>query len=220
MKHFLRQVWPLILLVIVGLILWHTLMAQGAPSAQASRVARLTGTATVSGSTVVDENISFLAPPRLSAAFLNRVLDAYRSPAAGLGSQIYGLGRQYGINSDLLMAIFGNESRFGTTGEARVSRSVGNLRCLDVSYAPYHPSCADGYAQFPSWVDGMGAFYRLLKVGYIEGLVTIPAAGHRCTTLAQVIPVWAPVADGNNPAGYIRNVLTFLRAWYAGRVRP
>jgi hypothetical protein len=187
---------------------------------QVAQAATQVSSTKVSAPASVDASVSFQASPRLSPAFLNRVLAAYRSPAAGLGQQIYDLGRQYGVNSDLLLAIFGHESAFGTTGEARVSRSVGNLRCLDESYALYRPSCADGYAQFPSWLDGIGAFYRLIQVGYVDGLVTIPIVGHRCTTLAQVIPVWAPASDGNDPAAYINDVLSFLRAWYEGRIKP
>lgn len=217
----MKQTWKIwvTLTLVVALLVGGSLLMKGRP-ARANVTARFVLSDQTPQSQLTS-NLSFLSQPRLSPVFIDQVLAAYHSPAAGLGAQIYSLGRQAGINSDLLLAIYGNESTFGTTGEARVSHSVGNLRCLDASYTHYHPSCADGYAQFPrGWIDGIGAFYHLLKVGYVQGLVTIPLVGHRCTTLAQVIPVWAPASDGNNPAGYINNVLTFLRAWYAGRVKP
>lgn len=217
MRQVSRTFWTVVLLALLALVAWNLLASHGVQAQQATPPA---STATSAVALPLNQNISFLSQPRLSPAFIDKVLAAYHSPATGLGQQIYDLGRQYGVNSDLLLAIFGHESLFGTTGEARVSRSVGNLRCLDDSYAPYHPGCADGYAQFGTWRDGIGAFYRLLKVGYVDGRVTIPLVGHRCTTLAQVIPVWAPVSDGNNPGAYIKDVLTFLRAWYAGEVKP
>lgn len=212
-----RTFWTVVLLALFSLIAWNAVRSNGVQAQQATRPA---STATAAATLSLNQNISFVSQPRLSPAFINKVLAAYHSPAAGLGQQVYNLGRQSGINSDLLLGIFGHESLFGTTGEARVSRSVGNLRCLDSSYASYHPSCADGYAQFGNWLDGIGAFYRLLRVGYVDGAVTIPITGHRCTTLAQVIPVWAPTGDGNDPGAYIKDVLTFLQTWYTGRVKP
>ena len=214
MKQISRTFWTIALLTLLSLVGWNLIASHGVQAQHA------TPPATVAVSSTLDQNISFLSQPRLSPAFIDKVLSAYHSPAAGLGQQIYNLGQQYGVNSDLLLGIYGHESLFGTTGEARKSRSVGNLRCLDSSYAPYHPSCADGYAQFPTWFDGIGAFYRLLKVGYLNGVVTTPIVGHRCTTLAQVIPVWAPVSDGNDPIAYINDVLSFLHAWDSGRVKP
>jgi hypothetical protein len=216
-RKFQRRALITTLLVLLALAYWQVRSLNIHGSATQAQPVQAISTA---ASQPLNKNISFLAQPRLSAAFINRVLAAYHSPAAGLGAQIYNLGQQSGVNSDLLLGIFGHESLFGTTGEAHVSRSVGNLRCLDSSYAPYHTRCANGYAQFPSWLDGIGAFYRLLKVGYIDGLVTVPIVGHRCTTLAQVIPVWAPVGDGNDPGAYIGDVLTFLHTWYTGGLKP
>jgi len=216
MRQISRTLWTIGLLALASLLAWNLLLSRGAQALQAIPPASTATSAALS----LNQNISFVSQPRLSPAFLNQVLAAYHSPAAGLGQQIYDLGRHYDINSDLLLAIFGHESLFGTTGEARVSRSIGNLRCLDSSYAPYHPGCSDGYAQFPTWLDGVGASDRLLRVGYVDGAVTIPITGHRCTTLAQVIPVWAPAADGNNPGAYIRDVLAFLQTWYSGEVKP
>ena len=208
------KIWATLALALLTMITWSTLGSRGS----APQITRAVFAS--APQTHLDKNVSLLSQPRLSPAFLNKVLAAYHSPAQGLGQQIYELGRQAGVNSDLLAALFGHESLFGTTGEARISKSVGNLRCLDRSYATYRPSCADGYAQFAHWIDGIGASYRLLKVGYIDGLVTIPLVGHRCTTLAQVIVVWAPTSDGNAPDAYIQDVLTFLSAWYDGRVKP
>lgn len=208
-----RIIGFLVLLTMLGLVVWCTFVLYGvqtrvvqSPSASVSTLVVLSPT----------PDMSFLSQPRLDPAFINRVLSAYHSPAAGLGLQIYNLGRQYGVNTDLVLGMFGLESQFGTTGEARVTRSPGNLRCIDESYRQYQPTCADTYAWFPNWVNGFGAMIRLIKVGYIQGKVT----GVSCPTLATAIPHWAPKADGGNPPVYISNVLTFLHAWYAGKVKP
>jgi hypothetical protein len=213
MKQLSRAFWTIVLLGLLGLMGWNALASHGV---QAQRATQPTSAATSAATPHLDQNISFSSQPHLGPAFINKVLVAYHSPAAGLGQQIYNLGRQYEVNTDLVLGIFGKESLFGTTGEATSTRSPGNLRCIDPSYKQYQPTCADTYAWFSSWANGFGAMIRLIKIGYVEGVVT----GSPCPTLALAIPHWAPVADGGNPPIYISNVLTFLRAWYAGRSKP
>jgi hypothetical protein len=93
-----------------------------------------------------------LGSPTISAAFINRVLAAYHSPAAGLGQVLYDDGVQSGIDPVYALAFFLHESAFGTTGEARKTLALGNERCI-----PDRP-CVDldrgGYAQMQSWEDG------------------------------------------------------------------
>ena len=151
-------------------------------------------------------------PPQLSPSFLNRVLASYGSPAQGTGQALYALGQRYGISSDVALAFFGHESTFGTTGEARASRSLGNLRCLDASYDDLHSSCRDGYAWFPTWEAGFEAYYRLLRNLYVNTW--------HLTTFAQVIHRYAPASDHNDEVAYVRDLVAFLSAWYQGRVRP
>jgi hypothetical protein len=152
------------------------------------------------------------SPPRLNPSFLNQVLASYGSPAQGAGQALYALGRRYGISSDVALAFFGHESTFGTTGEARASRSLGNLRCLDASYDDLHPFCRDGYAWFPTWEAGFEAYYRLLRNLYVNTW--------HLTTLAEVIHRYAPASDHNDEVAYVRDLVAFLSAWYQGRVRP
>src|SRR5579859_6595526 len=92
--------------------------------------------ATVQDSTVytfslhVDFSYSVAGSPTVSAAFINWVLAAYHSPAAGKGQALYDLGVKYGIDPVYALAFFWHESGFGTTGEATVTRSLGNERCI------------------------------------------------------------------------------------------
>jgi len=153
---------------------------------------------------------SVLGKPTITAAFINRVLASYNSPAAGLGQQMYDLGVKYGIDPVYALAFFMHESLFGTTGEARATLSLGNLRCI-----PTRP-CIDknigGFAQMNSWADGFEQWYKLIRNLYVAqwGLVTVD----------KIIPVYAPSSDHNNVAGYIAALKHEIDTWHAGILRP
>ena len=154
--------------------------------------------------------------PTISAAFINQVLAAYHSPAAGLGQALYDLGVKYGIDPVFALAFFWHESGFGTTGEARVTRSLGNERCL--ADRPCIDQDRGGYALMQSWQDGFEHWYRLILYGYVQGQVTIPIVGHVCTTVDQIVPVYAPSSDGNDEAAYIAAVKHAVDTWRHGVV--
>jgi hypothetical protein len=153
---------------------------------------------------------SVLGKPTINADFINRVLANYNSPAAGKGQALYDLGVQYGIDPVFALAFFMHESLFGTTGEARATLSLGNLRCI-----PTRP-CIDqdrgGYAQMNSWVDGFEQWYKLIRNLYVAqwGRVTVD----------QIIPKYAPNSDGNNEAEYIATLKHEIDTWHAGILRP
>ena len=153
---------------------------------------------------------SVLGKPTITADFINRVLASYGSPAAGLGQQMYDLGVQYGIDPVYALAFFMHESQFGTTGEARTTMSLGNLRCI-----PTRP-CIDqnrgGYAQMNNWTDGFEQWFKLIRNLYVAqwGRVTVD----------QIIPKYAPNSDGNNEAEYIATLKREVDVWHAGNLRP
>ncbi|HEY6541773.1 MAG TPA: hypothetical protein VIZ18_12580 [Ktedonobacteraceae bacterium] len=164
----------------------------------------------------VDSSYSVAGPPTVSAAFITRVLVAYRSPTAGDGQALYDLGVKYGIDPVYALAFFWHESGFGTAGEATVTRSLGNERCI-----PDRP-CIDrnrgGFALMQSWEDGFDHWYRLILYGYVQGQVTLPIVGHDCTTVDQIVPVYAPGGDGNDVAAYIAAVKHAVTTWWRGQV--
>lgn len=153
---------------------------------------------------------SVLGKPTISADFINQVLASYHSPTAGMGQSLYDLGVKYGIDPVYPLAFFMHESLFGTTGEARVTLSLGNSRCI-----PDRP-CVDqdrgGYAKMNSWQDGFEQWYKLIRNLYIAqwGRVTID----------QIIPKYAPNSDGNNEAAYIAILKHEIDTWRAGILRP
>ncbi len=153
---------------------------------------------------------SVLGKPTITVDFINQVLASYNSPAAGKGQALYDLGVKYGIDPVYALAFFMHESLFGSTGEARATLSLGNLRCI-----PTRP-CIDqnigGFAQMNSWEDGFEQWYKLIRNLYVAqwGLVTVD----------RIIPTYAPSSDHNNVAGYIAALKHEIDSWHAGILRP
>lgn len=203
----------LCLLVVVCVVAWLLLftnvltpLAKGKPSITVS-LPSLNGVTFAqppapSGARVLDR-------PSLSASFVNRVLAAYHSPAVGTGQFLYDLSQRYGIDDAYALAFFMHESLFGTTGVARATLSLGNIRC-----SPGY-SCIEGYRAYATWPAGYLDWYRLIKDGYVDGQVSRRCP---CVTVEQIIPVYAPASDGNNEQAYIAAVRSAVAAWRAGRV--
>lgn len=194
----------LLLLVLASL----ALAAQNAP---ASRATSDQATYHVSLNASHDSS-SIIGKPTISAAFIDQVLRRAGSPARGTGEALYRLGVQYGIDPVFALAFFHHESSYGTTGEARVTRSLGNERCIED-----RPCTSNGYAVMRSWIDGYEHWYSLLLYGYVQGKVTLPIAGHTCSTIEQIIPVYAPASDHNDEQAYISAVEQDVAQWRAGQ---
>lgn len=147
---------------------------------------------------------SVLGQPTITPDFINQVLAAYHSPAAGKGQTLYDMGVKYGIDPTFALAFFMHESTFGTRGEAQLSLSLGNLRCIP------NFKCQDGYAWFNSWEDGFEAWYKLIRNLYVAiwGL----------TTVDQIIPRYAPTSDNNNEAAYIGALKRAIDTWHVGQI--
>jgi hypothetical protein len=142
--------------------------------------------------------------PTVSAAFINQVLAYYHSPAGGLGQSLYHLGVHYNINPTYALAFFMHESMFGTLGVARVTLSLGNIRC-STGYA-----CLYGYRTYSSWASGFADWYRLIREVYIHQW--------HLTTIEQIVPTYAPSGDHNNVIGYITAVEQAVSTWQSGKV--
>ncbi len=143
--------------------------------------------------------------PTLSAAFIDKVLAAFHSRAAGTGEALYSLGVQYGIDPAYALAFFMHESTFGTTGVARATLSLGNIRCT-----PGY-QCIEGYRAYASYQNGYLDWYRLIRNLYITQW--------HLTTVQAIIPVYAPSSDHNDVASYIAAIERAVRTWRAGEVR-
>ena len=146
---------------------------------------------------------SILGPPSLSAAFINRVLSAYHSPAVGLGSVLYADSLTSGIDDAYPLAFFLHESSMGNMGWATVNHSLGNIRCTPGW------SCGGGYRFYATWAAGCHDWYRLITSEYLS---------RHLSTIPTIIPVYAPSADHNNEHAYITAVLSAVSVWRAGRL--
>ncbi|HJT54862.1 MAG TPA: glucosaminidase domain-containing protein [Ktedonobacteraceae bacterium] len=143
-------------------------------------------------------------PPTMSISFINRVLSASRSPAAGLGQALYEGGKRSGIDPVYALAFFQHESSFGRTGWAALNRSLGNIRC-SAGYA-----CRGGYRSYATWQAGFLDWYHLIRTLYIDQW--------HLTTVAQIVPVYAPASDHNNVSAYIQAVEHAVDTWRSGTV--
>ena len=163
-----------------------------------------------------DAAYSVVSTPRIPVKHLNVILAAYHSPMTGMGQLIYDLGRKYQVSSDYALAFWLHESTLGTQGEATVTFSPGNERCLQ------DRPCIDrdrgGYAQMQNWQDGIAHWYMLIHFGYVQGQITRSIVGHVCTTIDQIIPVYAPSRDHNNEQAYIAALKYAVDHWRAGEV--
>jgi|GEM_PF-480547 len=158
---------------------------------------------------------SVLGAPSVNAAFINRVLSSYNSPAAGKGQALYDMGVKYGIDPAFALAFFQHESSFGKAGEASTTLSLGNSRCVPDAACvntsgqtcQANESC---YAAFPTWEAGFEAWYKLIRNLYV--------AVWGLTTVDQIIPKYAPNADHNDEKSYIAALKKELDAWRTGQI--
>jgi len=143
--------------------------------------------------------------PSISADFINHVLDSYHSPARGKGQALYDYGVKYGIDPAYALAFFMHESSFGTTGVARMTRSLGNIRA-SAGYQNYQ-----GYRLYHTWEAGFEDWYELIADLYV--------AQWKLTTVDQIVPVYAPSSDNNDVTAYIQAVKTAVDRWRGGTVQ-
>jgi hypothetical protein len=150
-------------------------------------------------SLVADAN-SIVGSPSLSASYIDQKLASVGSPARGIGTALYRLSQEYHIDIAHALAFFHHESSYGLKGVAASTRNFGNIRCS----AGYACDPTGGYRSYRSWEEGAKDWFSLLYHGYIKGGVSKRCP---CTTVAAIIPVYAPAADNNNEAAYISSIL-------------
>ena len=129
----------------------------------------------------------------------------YNSPASGQGQALYDLGMQYNIDPVYALAFFMHESSFGTTGVARVTLSLGNIRATP-GYDSYN-----GYRKYKTWQAGFEDWYKLIKTLYVQKW--------HLSTIDQIIPVYAPSSDNNDVDAYVQSIKSAVDAWRLGQIQ-
>jgi len=205
--------WPRVanaklLLILLGVAVGWFLITMGLPAlskgaAQSGRYMSVAmsqgGSAPVIGGNSNSSRV--LGQPSISPSKIDAVLKSYNSPATGVGQAMYDKGLQYGIDPAYALAFFVHESTAGTRGIATVTKSIGNIRYTS-GYENYQ-----GFRKYPTWEAGIEDWYKLIKELYVNGW--------KLSTVEAIVPVYAPAADSNNPAAYIKSVNDLVATWRA-----
>lgn len=157
--------------------------------------------------TLHDYTVIGLPSPDLTEAEFVAILQKAHSPAQGAASAVWNYCRRRGVSPAFLLAMFKAESSFGLKGTATQTHSWGNTRSPSFGGVPEMgtvPGRSGVFPVFANWADGgISTAARFLD----------HAPYHGKTTVAQIIPVWAPKSDLNDPEDYIRAVLASIEGW-------
>lgn len=138
----------------------------------------------------------------MSASQVDKVLCDAASPACGTGPSLYNYAQKYSIKPSFALAVFRQESKFGTLGIAKVTRSLGNIRCAG------WPACIKGFRAYASWPAGYTDFFKLIKTQYVDTW--------HCTTVTTILEKYAPPAE-NDTSGYASHVSQWMDIYDNGR---
>ena len=140
--------------------------------------------------------------PTINAAFINKILTLYHSPAAGKGQALYNAGVKAHIDPIFALALFMHDSIFGTVGMARVTHSLGNIPAPGTSTC----LCQDfhGYRQYSSWEAGFSDWYQFMHAHYINQGIS---------TIGQIVPDYSISKDPAIITTFIKTVETRVATW-------
>lgn len=162
---------------------------------------------------MIDKNsvvVNLTSPADITLEAFSKVLSDANSPAAGSSEAMYNAVVAEGISVAFFLACFFHESQFGKVGICYIyqTRSPGNTRSSTIGVKSFITDPVKGrYVKYATW--GQGArdmAHRLIAPGF-----DYDKAG--ATTIAQIMPIFAPVKDGNNPDIYISKVVKMINQW-------
>ncbi len=136
--------------------------------------------------------------PTISAKQIDKILCKAQSPACHTGADLYNLGVKYGIDPVYALAWFKHESGYGTTGVARFTRSLGNIRC-STGYG-----CIEGYRAYRSYHTSYEDWYQLIANQYVKQ--------RHLTTVDVILDKYAPPAE-NDTTSYVSDVEQSVDMW-------
>ena len=144
--------------------------------------------------------------PRISRERFRVILSSFGSPAAAEAEQSYDAIVAEGIDPLFLLAVFWNESRFGTRGIVAKydTKNPGNTRTSSTGVGVPIETERGRFIRYPSWTEGFrDAAHRLVDPRY-------PYAQRGAVDVETIIPIWAPRWDGNDPEWYTKAVVQFM----------
>lgn len=170
-----------------------------------------------------------LADSRISRAAFSAELTHRGSPATAEAGSCFDALVAHGVDPAVGLGFFIHESAAGTTGRAAgqhvdpqmgllpATKSWGNLRWHDVYRSlPYPVTSIDGFVAYATWTEAADHFARHL-IGD-DGTDNYLGPLGRGMTVSQVVPIFAPRADGNSPTDYIAAVNGFVDEIGGGNV--
>ena len=159
----------------------------------------------------IQNGLTPAAAPRISSARFASVLEQYKSPAAPLASELYGICVEEGIDPGVALAFFVHESSAGTAGLTKTYdlKNWGNVRSPeDANLGTAIPIPGRGnFAKYISWQNGLRDWCKRIKGPKY--------AGSGLVTVEQITPKYAPSSDANNPAQYAVAVREMVAKWAA-----
>lgn len=180
----------ILLLALVGIVQYPSFVSSLTSTLNVSSFATITNMFTSSrGDSIPVESV-----PTMNATQIDTLLCSAHSSACGTGNALYSDSLASGINDSFAVAIFREESNYGTSGIARSNLGLGNIRCS------HGYTCKYGYRAYANWQAGYTDFYALISY-YVHTL--------KLATVEQIIPVYAPSSE-NNTSLYISNVEQFM----------
>lgn len=148
--------------------------------------------------------------PRMPLQAFQDVLEAVQSPAASSASEIYAALVSESIEPSFGLACFSHESQFGKLGVCHDydTRSIGNTRSSRIGVTTFVTVPIKGrYVKYLSWELGAKDFAKRLTDPNFD----YARAG--ATTVGKIMPIFAPVTDGNSPDIYIDKVIALMQGW-------
>ena len=145
--------------------------------------------------------------PRIRPERFATLLARAKSPAAEEAQACWAAVANEGVDPLFALAIFHHESRLGTAGLVPTYglRNPGATRTSRTGQG--EPVQIPGRGQFwryPSWEAGFRDLARrLVDPGFVY-------RKQRAETVEEIVPLWAPAGDGNDPARYIAAVRSFM----------
>jgi hypothetical protein len=113
------------------------------------------------------------------------------------------------VSPAFCLAVFWHESNFGRLGICHDynTKSPGNTRSSVTHVVEEVPTSKGTYIRYPSWAEGFRDLaVRLSVPNYIYGRKHL-------VTIAQIMPVFAPILDNNDPEIYINKVVQMMNGW-------
>jgi hypothetical protein len=148
------------------------------------------------------DGYTIVRKPTIDAAFIDKILTLYHSPAAGKGQALYNAGVKAHIDPVFALALFMHDSIFGTVGMARVTQSLGNLP------APGSTTCQcqnfHGYRQYRNWEAGFSDWYQFMQSHYINQGIT---------TIGQIVPDYSVSKDPTIITAFIKTIEARVDIW-------